>query len=168
MFNKTRYPITKAGKQMPRNKGKSKRRGLAPQSYACIAILTGFGCKYTGQSNFSFRHILTELLTAAVQHSAKQHWEQWFFNYVVTAIWTVARLMTELQVVFSTASELTGVFQSQANKSHSQQNTTAAASCSLCMPPALLQSLGHRTSGDTHWIAQEITQKACDSWIMTV
>lgn len=53
---------------MPRNKGKSKRSELVPQSYAHIAILTDFGCKYTEQSNFfSFRHILSELLTAVVQ-----------------------------------------------------------------------------------------------------
>lgn len=95
-----------------------------------------------------------------LSHSAKRYWEQWFFNYIVTAIWTVAWLMTELQLVFSTSTELTDMPQSQANKSHLQQNT-AAASCSLCMLPAL-QILGHGTSGDTHWIAWEITQKVGD------
>lgn len=104
------------------------------------------------QSNFfSFRHILSCSLLW-FSHTAKQYWEQWFFNYVVTAIWTMAGLMIELQLVFSTSTELTGMSQSQANKSHLQQNT-AAASCSLCMLPALLQSLGYHTSGDTHWIA---------------
>ena len=74
----------------------------------------------TRQSGQTFFHSDTSYLSCLLlqfSHSAKHYWEQWFFNYDLTAKQTAARVATDLQLVFSMSTELTGTVQSPANKS---------------------------------------------------
>lgn len=91
-------------------------------------------------------------------HGAKDYQEEWFFNYNVTTKRITARAMTELQRVFSTSSELTGMFQSWTNKSYLQNEILMLPAAAL----ALLENPGHHTSSDMYWILQEITEQVGD------